>query len=113
MLPSKAYAVTLATQEATNHFGDNKKGKMAGEAVGIGMDYLHSMPIGWNINDSQLDFERKLRRHIEANYKPKPSGFLPAIGLTWLFWTLVSSIISWAVRRIMDWKFPRTPDKPF
>lgn len=113
MLPSKAYAVTVATQEATQHFNDSKKGQMAGEAVGIGMDYLHSMPIGWNIDNTQEDFEKKLYEHIKANYKPKPSGFLPFIGFTWLFWTLVSSIISWAVRRIMDWQYPKKPNSPF
>jgi len=88
--------------QAVKEFGDTPKARVASDVFNIGVNYLHRMPVGFNMNDN---FTEKLHNHITAECKknpPKPYGFLPAIGITWLFWILLESLISWAVRRLMD-----------
>lgn len=99
---NKPYMQQWGYIQAVKEFGDTPKAVVASDIFNIGVDYLHRLPVGFNINDN---FTEKLHKHIEARVKenpPKPSGFLPAIGITWFFWVMIESLISWAVRRLMD-----------
>ena len=94
--------------EALSAFGgDEEKAGIATDAYMLGVQYLHTMPIGWNINNTPQDFEDRCYNHIKSNLNAKPSGFfmVPIIG-TWFFWAALSGLISWAVQRLMNVYFP-------
>lgn len=94
--------------EASLEFGQNtKKAKLACGALDVGLDFIKKMPIGWCSEYGEKEFEERCHKYITKNYKPKPAGFLPAIGLTWLFWQLVAVLIQWAVSRLLDVYFPK------
>ena len=88
--------------QAVREFGDTPKAVLASDIFNIGVDYLHRMPVGFNIGDN---FTEKLHNHISTQVRanpPKPYGFLPAFGIMWFFWAVIEGLISWAVRRLMD-----------
>lgn len=99
----QSWGENLAVAEFRN---DPKKAKIAAEAFSLGLDYVHSQPIGWNRNDTQDTFRRECGSYILANLKAKPSGFfaLPLFG--WLFSQLISSLVSWAVKKLIEVYFP-------
>lgn len=93
--------------QASLEFGNTKKAKLACEALDVGINFVKRMPIGWNVGYGEKEFAEKCSQYITANYKPKPVGFLPAIGLTWMFWQLISSLIAWAVSKLLDVYYPK------
>lgn len=95
-------------EAASAEFGaGTKKAKLACGALECGLDFAHKMPIGWNVEYGEKEFAARCHKYITENYKPKPVGFLPAIGLGWLFWQLVSAVIVWAVKKMLDVYFPK------
>lgn len=99
-----ATAKAWAYNEAYGHFQNYTKAEQASELYMIGLDFCERPPIGWNCDYTKETVEAKLTQHLKANYKPR--GFLPAIGLTWLFWSLFSGVIGWVVRKLMDRYYP-------
>ena len=100
----QAWGAELADSE----FGQGtKKSKLACGALECGLDFAHKMPVGWNAEYGEKEFTERCKKYITANYKPKPVGFLPAIGLGWLFWQLVSVAISWALNKLIEVYLPK------
>lgn len=105
---SKSDMQAWGASEAQSDFAnDKKKCKHATEALNVGIDFIHKMPIGWNINSNEETFRIRAEKYINANYNPKPSGFLPAIGIGWLFWQMVSAVIMWAVQKLLNAYYPK------
>lgn len=107
---------TWAKCEAQAYYQDDHKAELASTAVGHGIDCMRMIPVGWNVNNTSEDFSSRLHSRIKAKMKAdasvKPVGFIFALpGLGWLFWTMVSGIISWAVERILDIYYPTKVDK--
>lgn len=98
----KAVQRAWCKNEAVSAFGEGAKADTATDAFMLGVDYIHSMPIGCNIGDN---FENKVTNHIKCNLQP--SGFLAVPIVGWLFWSILSGLISWAVERIMSIYFPQ------
>lgn len=106
---AKADIQAWGAEEARLAFGDDpKKQAMACEALDVGLECVSKMPIGWNISDGPEQFGERCHAYLTENYKPKPVGFLPAIGLTWFFWQIVGALISWAVHRLIEVYYPKT-----
>ncbi len=112
MIPIKSSSIAAQkawcySQALCDFDGNEDKAKIATDAFELGVNYIHSMPIGCNI-DNVNDFEDRCYKHIESNIKAKPSGFflVPIIG-GWFFWAVMSGLISWAVQRLMDIYFPK------
>ena len=104
---NRAYYINIAQAEAYKEFRDYDKARIAADAVACGIDFLASQPIGWLPDYDEKVLEKKLRKHLKSNFNPKPVGFFAVPIIGWFFWTVVSGIISWAIRRILDWKFPK------
>jgi len=103
----KPAVVAWANQVASTEFKDSRKASIAAEAVGHGLDYVRTMPIGWNLSDSRDTFESNCREHISKSYQPKPFGIFLIPGFGWLFAHFVSSLISWAVKKIVELYFKK------
>ena len=91
--------------EALAAFGDTPKAAHATSALAVGLDFVKRMPVGWNVTDGPEDFAKRCHEYISSNYKPKPVGVFPVIGV-WLFWQMISAVITWAVKRLIDAYYP-------
>lgn len=109
---SRADIQAWGAEQASAEFGDTSKAKLACGALEVGLDFANRVPIGWNVEYGEKEFAQRCHKYISANYKPKPSGFLPAIGLTWLFWQMISALINWAVHKLIDVYYPKNTETP-
>lgn len=91
--------------EAIAAFGDTPKATHAVGALNVGLDFVKRMPVGWNVTDGPEDFAERCETYISANYRPKPVGVFPIIGV-WLFWAMISAVIQWAIKRLLDAYYP-------
>lgn len=99
-----AWGASLAHEE---YKGDPKKVAIATDAFGHGIDYMQSMPKGWNIGNTHEEFEARMYNHIKSNVNTKPYGFVIAVPvLSFFIWAIISGIIGWVVRRILDFYYP-------
>lgn len=94
-----------AKSQALAEFGHPKKAEIATNAVGLGIDCIKTMPIGWNKNNTHKDFEKRLYNHISARLNPKPYGFFILPGMGWFFLQMIGGLISWAVQKLMNLYF--------
>lgn len=105
---SRADIKAWGAEQASTEFGEGtNKTKLACEALDVGLDFSKRMPIGWNAEYGEKEFAERCHKYVTANYKPKPVGFLPAIGLTWLFWQMVSAVVTWVVHKLINVYFPK------
>src|SRR5689334_4622675 len=86
--------------EATKAYGTGDRGKMATQALQLGVNYLTCPPIGWNVNSTQAQLKQQLTKHISKNIQP--SGFLALPIFGWLLWQVLGGIISWAVGLLLE-----------
>lgn len=104
-MPMSPSTAAWCQSEAFAAWGSGPKGQIACDALALTVSYLDRPPVGWNSGDDINVLKERCRNHLKTNYKPKPVGFLPAIGLTWLFYIFLESVISWAIEKALERKF--------
>lgn len=107
---SREHLQAWGAEQAISEFGDTKKAKLAAEAFDVGINFAKRMPVGWNIDYGEKEFASRCETYVTANYKPKPYGFFMIPGFGWLFWQLISALITWAVSRLVNVYFPKNDE---
>lgn len=80
-------------------FTSKRHVSIARDANEIMHDILSQPPIGWNIGTTQREYLDNCYKVVHDEYlRQHPPGFLG----TWLFGTIISSVIAWIIRRWLD-----------
>lgn len=78
-----------------------KKVECAGKAAQCTIEFWNKKPIGCSFEDSKTA-KTKLYAAAQENARV---GILPLIGFSTILWWIMSGIVSWVVKRILDAKF--------
>lgn len=86
-------------QEIQKAYGDSPNVDYAHQVGMIAGEFIATQPVGWNVNSKKRQFRRSCRRYMSAKAKEKikPVGFIESF----IFWAILSGIISFFTQMIM------------